>query len=176
MNIEEEELYLLIATFANITAAQQAQRAVRQIKKQEKSSLIDIALVTRDDESHITISESEDVDSKRGAVFGGVVGFMVGLLAGPLGVMIALPTGAVLGGIAAHAIDMGIPNHRLQELAETLTPGTAELVVVANEALTTAVGDLLQETEAEVHITPIKGDVPQKIEEMAEKAEKTEKT
>ena len=168
MDTEEEELYLLLAAFPSIAKAQEAHQTVLSIKKEENLYLIDIALVMCDKDNNISISESEDVDAKRGAVFGGIIGFLVGLLAGPLGAIIALPTGAILGGIAAHAIDMGIPNHRLKELADTLKPGTAEVLVVANEEWTTAVAEQLEQMGGDVLVTPLSTDFPQRVNEIAE--------
>ncbi len=168
MDIEEEDLYLLLAAFPSIAEAQAAHQAVLSIKKEEKLYLIDIALVMCDKDNNISIRESEDVDAKRGAVFGGIIGFLVGLLAGPVGAMIALPTGAILGGIAAHAIDMGIPNHRLKELADTLKPGTAEVLVVANEEWATAVGEQLEQMGGDILLTPLSADLPQRVNEIAE--------
>ncbi|MCA9979995.1 MAG: DUF1269 domain-containing protein [Anaerolineales bacterium] len=167
INSEDTDIQLLLASFPTISAAQAAHKALHQAKKEKNLQCIDVALVVHNENNKINIRESEDVDAKRGAAFGGLVGLLVGLLVGPMGVAVALPTGAVLGGLAAYAIDMGIPNNRLQEIGEALKPNTAAIVAIVQQEWATAVAQQLETNGGTVLTTRIDQSLPQKLEEVA---------
>lgn len=173
MNHSEKDhtIQLLLATFPTTAVAEAAHNSLHQAKRTQDLQLIDIALVIHDESNKIHIRESEDVDAKRGAAFGGLIGLLVGLLAGPWGAVVALPTGAILGSLAAYAIDMGIPNHHLQVIGDALKPGTAAVIAIANETWTPAVEKHLAASGGNVIVTQLKQSIPEDLEEIATQVE-----
>ena len=90
----------------------------------------DAIVVTRTDAGRIELHQTRQVAAGEGVVAGGTVGFLAGmLLGGPIG-------GALLGmfggGVFASR-DTGVPDARLRELGESLTPGRALLCTLLAE-------------------------------------------
>lgn len=142
---------LLVANFDDESAADAALSDLKKAKKDETLDFVDAAVIKRTEAKKIHIKETEDVSGGTGALFGTVIGAVIGGLAGPLGaVVVGGATGAIIGGLAGRMIDMGIPNQRLRDLAESLTPGTSAVVVVVDSNFVTAVEQRLEEANANV--------------------------
>ena len=100
------------------------------------------------------IHETEDVTSGRGATAGGILGGVLGIIAGPAGVVAGAAVGAALGGVAARALDTGIPHKRLEEIGASLETDHAALVILTEagfvDFIETVIGgenfEFLQET------------------------------
>jgi uncharacterized membrane protein len=67
-----------------------------------------------------------------GAVIGGAVGGVLGLIGGPPGVLALGAAGAAVGGAAGH-FDTVIPKDDLEELGEALTPDTSALLLLLED-------------------------------------------
>lgn len=108
-----------------------ADEALQQLKSAEKQHLIDIdnvAVLKCDAEGKLRIKEPTDMGGGRGAVLGGAVGAVAGLLLGPVGW--ATVGGAAIGGLAAKLRDSGFKDERLRKLGQSLQPGTSAIVAV----------------------------------------------
>jgi outer membrane lipoprotein SlyB len=82
--------------------------------------------------------EKKDWGPGKSAAAGAVVGAIIGAVAGRGAILVAA-AGAVVGGLAAKLRDSGFKDERLEELGETLKPGTSALVaIVEHERLTAA--------------------------------------
>lgn len=89
-----------------------------------KGAIRDAAIVTRLDSGRVELHQTHQVAAGEGVVAGGTVGFVAGmLLGGPIGGALL----GMLGGGIWGARDTGVPDVRLRELGESLTPGGALL-------------------------------------------------
>ena len=88
-----------------------------------------VAVLRRDAENKLHIRETNKEKVKKGAAWGGAIGAVVGLIAGP-GAVVAGGAGTVLGGLAVKLLDSGFDDRRLKELGGSLQPSTSALVVV----------------------------------------------
>jgi len=88
----------------------------------------------------VELHQQHQVAAGEGVVAGGSVGFVAGmLLGGPIGGALL----GMLGGGIWGARDTGVPDARLRELGESLTPGGALLcVLVEADAAAAACGAL----------------------------------
>jgi uncharacterized membrane protein len=87
----------------------------------------DAAVVARTRSGRLELRQTHQVAAGEGVVAGGTVGFLAGmLLGGPVG---AALLGMLGGGIWASR-DTGVPDARLRELGDSLTPGRALLCVL----------------------------------------------
>jgi uncharacterized membrane protein len=102
--------------------AEQGLSALRELGGVE-----DAALVERRPDGRIDLRQTKEVAPGEGVVAGGTAGLVAGLL---LGGPIAGALLGMLGGGVFGALDTGIPNERMQELGEKLTPGSALLCVL----------------------------------------------
>lgn len=100
----------------------------------------DGAVVRRDAEGRVHVTETGDMSARSGAGIGAVVGGIIGILAGPSGMVIGAGAGAALGGLAAHA-DTGFDQHSLETLGAALPAGTSALVVTTDQTFVESVRD-----------------------------------
>ena len=115
---------LVVVSCASRAEAERALDALGGLK----AHLLDAAVVTRSDSGRVELRQTHQVAAGEGVVAGGTVGFVAGmLLGGPVGVALL----GMLGGGIWGARDTGVPDARLRELGESLTPGGALLCVLA---------------------------------------------
>ena len=91
---------------------------------------------------------------RQGAAAGALAGGLIGLLSRKRGTVSSAALGALLGGVAAHKIDTGIPDPRLEAIGQSLDHASSAAVAVVSDA---AFGDakaLLSGLGAEVTAEP----------------------
>lgn len=114
-----------------------AEGVLQQMKKAEKEGVIRItnaAILTKDNAGTVSIHETEDVDTKKGAIFGAITGGLLGLLGGPVGAVLGAAAGAATGGFAAKKMDFGFEDAALDELKAGLTPGSSAIIAIVEHA------------------------------------------
>ena len=163
--MSEDTTHVVIASYDNDELAKAALFDLRMDRKGKLIDFEDAALVRRDDDGKIHVKETADLDAGRGATFGGVVGFFLGTLAGPLGIVLGGATGAVIGGITAEVIDTGIPDERLKELGEAIQPGKSIIVVGVQERWLGDIVSRLNNDGAEVITEALKDDIAKQLKE-----------
>ncbi len=122
---------IVIATFEDERVARDAIQVLTEAHREERLRFKAYALVRRDEEKKLHVKETGDPGGAAGAVSGGVLGLALGLLAGPIG--LAALTGAVVGGLAMKIRDTGVKSDEIRVAGESLKPGMAALVVLAEE-------------------------------------------
>lgn len=158
-------VHLVIGTFDAEQAANGALKTLSHAKREQELGILDAAVIWRGHNlKRLHIKETEDVTGGRGAAAGGVIGAIIGLLAGPPGVVVGGAVGAVVGGAVAHVIDTGIPNHRLNEIGKTLNPGTSALVAIVEDTWLAQVQGMLADAGAEVMTESLKSDLAQQLD------------
>jgi uncharacterized membrane protein len=150
---------LIVAAFKEEKAADDALQVLKQAKKEKLIGIVDAAVLRRDEHNKLHLKETADVGGGKGAVTGGVLGAVLGLIAGPGGLIIGAAAGALTGGVAAKAIDSGIPDHRLREIGEALKPGTSAIVAIIEHRWVAEVEKQLAEAGADVLTEALKQDI-----------------
>ena len=114
---------LVVVSCASRAEAERALDALRELK----AAIRDAAIVTRPENGRVELQQTRQVAAGEGVVAGGAVGFVAGmLLGGPVGGALL----GMLGGGVWASRDTGVPDARLRELGESLTPGGALLCVL----------------------------------------------
>ena len=121
---------LVVDAFDDEDKADEVLKTLKRLDKEGIFDVINAAVLVRDEKGRTKLKETQDVDAKRGALFGAVAGGLVGLLGGPVGVIVGAVAGAATGGVAAHKIDMGFSDEHLKEIQESLQPGTSALIAL----------------------------------------------
>jgi uncharacterized membrane protein len=104
------------------------------------AKVADAAVVTCTPGGRIELHQTRQVAAGEGVVAGGTVGFVAGmLLGGPVGGALL----GLLGGGLWGARDTGVPDARLRELGESLTPGRALLCALVGEESAAAAREAL---------------------------------
>src|SRR5512139_3200297 len=115
MNVEFTEI-----TFDNESKADEALKELRQWHKSGVVKVFNAAVLVKGKKGKVSIKETENVDAKRGRLFGAIVGGLIGLVGGAV-------AGADMGGVAARLINFGFSNEYLRDLQDSLQPGSSGL-------------------------------------------------
>jgi uncharacterized membrane protein len=143
-----------------------ADEVLRELKAAKWAGLIGIqnaAVIRRDQKNKLHIKEMKDWGGGKGAAFGGALGAIVGVLAGP-GALAVGAAGALIGGLAAKLRDSGFSDVRLKTVGESLKPGTSAIVAVIEHKWVAELEQELEEAEADVITMAIAADVAEQLD------------
>jgi uncharacterized membrane protein len=141
-----------------------ADEALEQLKKAQKEHLIDInnvAVLRRDQQGKVHVKEPTDMGGGKGALIGGGVGALAGLLFAPVGLAIA--GGAALGGLAAKMHDSGFNDDRLRKLGNSLEPGTSCILAVIEHTWVRELEAQLQQAGADIVTEELGADIAKEL-------------
>lgn len=141
---------LLVAAYTQERAADDTLTDLMRVGSTAGLLYDDAAVVRRDAEGRVHITETGDMSTRTGAGVGALIGGIIGILGGPAGIAIGAGTGAALGGLAAHA-DIGFDQQSLEQLGAALPAGASALVVTTSQELVESVRD--QVTDADTMTT-----------------------
>jgi len=127
--------------------------------------LVNAAVMVKDEKGKVKLKETQDVDSRRGAVFGAIAGGLIGLLGGPAGVIVGAAAGAATGGVAAGRIDMGFPNDTLKELQGALTPGSSAILALIQHEWVDRVVEEMEKLGASLFREALKDEIAAQLDE-----------
>jgi uncharacterized membrane protein len=130
--VPESAPTFLAVAFDTVAGAEEGLKAVRVLAGEDGVSVEDAAVVVRTAGRRLELHQTKELAAGEGAVAGGSVGLVAGLLLGG-------PVGGALVGIVAGGgwglRDTGIPDDRLRQLGEKLEPGHAVLCVLVADGL-----------------------------------------
>ncbi len=175
--MSEAPVELIVAAFQTETGADDALKELKEAKRERLIAIQDAAVIRRDAKDRVHIKDVKDVGGGRGAVAGAVFGTAIALLAGPVGIVVGGTLGALVGGLTAKAVDMGLPNQRLKELSESLKPGTSAIIAIIEHTWVSDIEDMMAEAGAQVMRESLQADIAQQLaagKEVAYSATETE--
>ncbi len=120
---------LVVITFDNMEEASKVREALKA--QSANISLDDSAVIVKDEEGEIHIKDEVDRGVAVGAVGGGALGLLIGGLLFPIG---GLVLGAMGGALVGKLLDMGIDKKFIDQVSESLEPGSSALFVLVREA------------------------------------------
>ncbi len=123
---------LFLAAFVDERGADKALDSIKQARDRGQFAYDGAAVVRRDAEGKVFRHETDDMTTGKGAGIGAIVGGLLGLLAGPAGVVLGAGAGAVVGGAAA-AHDAGFAGDSLAEIGAALPPGSSALLATTSQ-------------------------------------------
>lgn len=144
------DLELIILTFKEVGQANEALQTLKQSAQKGVLTFLNAAVLVKEEDGQTSLKETEDIDPKRGALFGAITGGLIGLLGGPVGVIIGATAGAVTGREAAKRIDTGFSEAYLKKLQEGLQPGSSALVTLVEQEGGEKVTETLAEFEGQL--------------------------
>jgi uncharacterized membrane protein len=95
-------------------------------------TLVDSAMITKDEEGKIKIEETKELTTRKGARRGAIITGILGVIYPP-SLLGSLLVGGAIGGAIGKLRDTGIKNPQLKEIAERLEPGKAAVVALAED-------------------------------------------
>ena len=154
---------LLIAAFQDEGGASAALSMLKEAKKEKLVAIKDAAILRKDAQGKLHVSETGDMTGTRGGVIGAVVGAGLGILSG--GATLALTgIGAIAGGLAGKLRDSGFDDSRLRKLGEGLKPGSSAIVAVIEHTWVADLQEDLRKAGAEVVTEAIAADIAAQLE------------
>jgi uncharacterized membrane protein len=130
-------LDVLVATYADVGAAEADLKAVRQLyDKLGTSHNFDAAVISKNKKGKVKIDKTYEAGTRHASLKGLGFGLAAGLAAAifpPVGIGAALAAGgaggAAIGALVGH-VQTGIPREDLKAIADLLDPAEAALIVV----------------------------------------------
>ncbi|MFV1858315.1 MAG: DUF1269 domain-containing protein, partial [Anaerolineales bacterium] len=116
-----------------------------------------------DEKGKIHIKETAQIGGGKGAAMGAATGAAIGIIAGPL-LVVPAAVGALVGGLAAKARDVGFSDERLEKIGEGLTPGSSAIIAVVEHKWVEQLQEELEEMEADVVTEALSADINEQLE------------
>jgi uncharacterized membrane protein len=107
----------------------------------------DAALVYKNDKGKVKIHQTHDATARKGALRGGGVGLLVGIVAAPAA-LAATAVGAGAGALIAKARDSGVSDKLMKEIGGLIEGSTAAIFVLADDASTRLIAARIEEASA----------------------------
>ena len=155
-------LHVVVAKFGDEGSAKDAIAAI----KESGVKLADQVVVLNNGDGKLTFKEGKDAGGGKGFVYGGATTAVLGVLLGPVGWTVM--GGALVGGLIAKMHDAGIPTKDIEALGNSLEPGHAAAVAVAQAGDEESVkatmhnfgGEVVRVSVTEGLKTALEGDAP----------------
>lgn len=157
--MNDNPIQVVVAAFPNPEGAGQVMADLKAGKKEGLIGILDAAVVVKDAEGKLKITDSKR-RSRKGFVTGGLIGGALGLLAGPVG-WLAVGGGA-LGALAGKVA--GSPLKALMEdIGASLTPNSSAIVAAIEHTWVGQVEAALAAEGARVAHEAIKADIAEQL-------------
>jgi uncharacterized membrane protein len=126
----EEDIELVVRVFDSPEKAAEALEFVKDLKQRRVIKILNAAILTKDEDGQFSVQDTREITPKKGRILGAITGGLIGLLAGPGGVIIGALAGLAAGGAAGKYIDEGFSDKFLENLEQYLQPGSAALILL----------------------------------------------
>ncbi len=157
---------VIVLSVARTEQAEDALRGLRRLHDTDEVQLEVAAVVERTADGRIEVRDPAEEFHLRATAAGGVVGALIGLLTGPMGLLIGGATGAAVGSLVDVA-DAENADQLLHVFGQIVRPGSAATIAVAYERSPVAVDRLASDLGATVLRRP-RADVEREIVEAEE--------
>lgn len=122
---------IIVVAYPQEDKAKEMLTVINEAKKHKSFDFWDAAVIRKDEKGHYHHNETKDMTAPKGAGIGAVVGGLIGLPAGPAGVVLGAGLGAAVGGLVANT-DSGINDDRLEDIGHALQSSNSALLIVSS--------------------------------------------
>lgn len=138
---------VIALAFGDTEHARDAVRVLQTLHRSDQIRLEAVAIVERIQDGRTIVLEHAESSPRRGTAGGGVVGAVVGLLTGPLGLLVGGASGAFVGSLVDRADAEG-SEELLRWLTRAVPRGRAAVIAVVAETSPEAVDAVASELGA----------------------------
>jgi uncharacterized membrane protein len=124
-----KNLKLIASIYPDQEHANTIYEMLQKMHRASNITLVDAALVTKDEDGTVHIQETKEVTTRKGAKRGAIVAGIFGLIYPPSLIASVLVGGGV-GGVWGKLRDTGIKTGDMKQIAENLKPGHIALIVL----------------------------------------------
>jgi uncharacterized membrane protein len=118
---------LIVGVFPTEKGADKAYEDLKAVQKQKLIEIDSFAVVSRNAKGHVSVHDTQQRDSRWGAVAGGVIGLFV---MGPIGAVAGAGAGGLTGWLTGKTV--GIPKQDIENISSALTPNSSAIVAVVD--------------------------------------------
>ena len=130
---------LLVITFPKRETGSQAAERLKGINEAHAVSIQDMAVIEKDSDDKVHVHHGLDTATAGGAIGGGVLGLLLGLVFFPIGgLLIGAAAGALIGRSLHHNVDKKL----IEDVTADLGPDTSALFVLGDGSPAAVVGAL----------------------------------
>jgi uncharacterized membrane protein len=163
---------VIAVNFAEDAKAYQALTRLKELASQGQVRLTGAAVVVRDEDGQIEVKDHVSGGTGSHTLTGGLIGLLIGILAGPFGILLGGATGLLLGSLF-DSQDVDETESALSDISRSVTVGRTALLAEVIEQSTEVVDTAMDELGGDVLRRSI-GDVQAEIA-AAEEAQKQAK-
>ena len=157
---------LVVITFADPDEAQKLHDTLQSGQKAGYISLDDMAVVTKDEEGEIHVTNEVDRGVKVGAVGGGALGLLIGTIFFPIG---GLVLGATAGALIGKMAETGVDKNIIEDVENDLQPGTSAIFFLIREANPDAAIAALKPYKGKVYATSLPPEAEEQVRAVLKK-------
>jgi len=129
---------VLLVTFAEPGGAYRAMSELGRLNGDHAVTIRSAAIVERDADGRFRVREEPEVEQYTGTVSGGLIGGLLGILAGPAGLLFGGLAGLLVGSFADTEVAESA-EHMLVAMSHRIVPGTTAVVADLDEPAPEAV-------------------------------------
>jgi uncharacterized membrane protein len=118
---------LLVGVFKTTDGAEKAYKDLKEVQKTKAIKIDSFAVVSKDEDGKTHVSDTQQHDTRWGAVAGGVLGLLV---MGPVGAAAGAGAGGLTGWLTGSTV--GIPKQDVDNIKSALEPSTSAIVAVVD--------------------------------------------
>jgi uncharacterized membrane protein len=158
--MESRGFALVVFTFDDENEATSALNALRNLQKAGRLSIDDSAVIRRGEDGKVHVDNKVDSSVKGGAAIGGMLGLIIGGLLFPIGGLIL---GVAGGAAVGKMMETGVDKKFVEDVSNSLQPGTSALFVTSGGGDRAAVVAALQPFKGTVYHTNLSSEAEQSL-------------
>jgi len=159
---------LLVITFEDRETAGQAAERIKGIQKAHAVSINDMAVVEKDADDKVHVHHGIDTATAGGAIGGGVLGLLLGLVFFPIGgLLIGAAAGAFIGRSLHHNVDKKL----IEDVTNDLTANSSALFVLGDGTASAVVG-ALEPYKGKIYQTTVDSETEAQLQAALDKEQK----
>jgi uncharacterized membrane protein len=145
---------VLVVRFTEPSKAYQALSVLKDSDASGRIGLESAAVVERTPEGELRTPEGEDNLGLVGTASGSLIGMLIGVLGGPVGVLLAWGAGALMGG--AFDVDRAVTSDEaLTVLGRAIPPGSTAVIASVDEPAIEVIDGEMKKLDGEVTRRPV---------------------
>jgi uncharacterized membrane protein len=158
--MEGKGFALVVFTYDDENEARSALDALQNLQKAGRLSIDDSAVIRRGEDGKIHVDNKVDSSVKGGAAIGGMLGLIIGGLLFPIGGLIL---GVAGGAAVGKMMETGVDKKFVEDVSNSLQPGSSALFVTSSGGDPAAVVAALQPFKGTVYHTNLSSEAEQSL-------------
>lgn len=150
---------LVVVTFQSSDEARRAMHDIRQLERDGGIALEDLEMIECDANGKIRHVGDVDRSTKAGAVGGGFLGLLIGLVFFPVA---GLALGAIAGGLIGKSLGRNIDKQLVKDVTADLTPGSSALFILASGSAA-ALSGLFGKYQGKLYLATVDAELEQQL-------------